>query len=199
MKTLREFCCFVAFILLLASCKKYSIEPADSVPMYKDEISVTNYDPGNIDNFLEQCFFSLNGYTADPIDVREGNQSYGQFIVNIKSANIDFGISGGNITTPGGSSNIFYDPSTATGPSTWALAHNGFFSAATISKASFDTLTHIEAIKNLTAKCSDNGFSYVAGSLFFFNVDRGYGIGYVKSVDQWGDATFDLKYTIINP
>ncbi len=188
-----------ASILVLVSCKKYTIEPADSVPMYKYEVIVANYDPGNIDNFLTQCFFSLNGYTADPIDVREGNQSYGQYVVNIKSANIDFGISGGNITTPGGSSSTFYDPSTATGPSNWAVAHNGFFSGATISKASFDTLTHIEAIKGLTDKCSDNAFAYLQGSFFFFNVDRGYGVGYIKSIDQWGNATFDLKYTITNP
>src|SRR6185312_16835445 len=190
---------FAAFMLLMLSCKKYEIKPVDTIPMYTEETSVENYDPGNYLNFETHCFISLNGYTADPIDVREGNESYGEFTVRIKSDNIDFGISGSNITTPGGSSNTFYDPSTNTGPANWAIAHSGYFSTATLSKASFDTLTHIEAIKHLTAQCSDNGVHYITGALFFFNADRGYGIGYVKSVDQWGGTTFILKYTITNP
>jgi|GEM_PF-7111887 len=198
MKNIIKFCFFTASVLWLISCKKYTIAPADTIPMYKEEISVENYDPGNIDDFLEYCFFSLNGYTANPYDVSNGSQSYGKFTVNIKAANIDFGISGSNITTPGGSS-IFNAAYVNHGPPSWPVAHYGHFSVATMSKASFDTLSHIEAIKDLTAKCSDNGFNYTTGDLFFFNVDRGYGVGYVKSIDQWGTTTFDLKYTITNP
>ena len=83
MKILRKFFFLAVPILLLVSCKKYDVKPVDTIPMYKDEISVDNYDPGYLENFLTHCFFSLNGYTADPIDINEGNQSSGEFDVKI--------------------------------------------------------------------------------------------------------------------
>jgi hypothetical protein len=172
-------------------CKRYDIKPI-SLPMYRQEYQVDAYDRNSISN---NCYITLNGHHLNVEDIGSGT-------IEVDYGKIDLGYANGTLTTPGSKeANDLFTAEYASGNSnvnTWPIRNNGLFSITKLSKATFDTLTHIESILPLAQTADQTTVQLAAGQVIVYNLSRSYGLLYVNSASQ-GNADMSMKYLLINP
>lgn len=180
---------------VIMSCKKNDIKPV-SLPMYSQEytIGAYTYKSTGVD-----CFIVLNGGTISSYYVISSGRSY-QYAGSISPEKVDLGLASGALLTAPGSPDAADVFNSTIGDNTrvgdWDVRNNGLLAITNLSKSSFDTLQHIEAVKPLARAANQSSVVLKAGQVIAFNLTRAYGIMYVNSASS-DSADVSMKYLLI--
>lgn len=184
----------ITALISFFGCKRYDIKPI-SLPMYRQDYQVSGFDGRDAS---DNCFVTLDGHSVAMNDVGPQRDQYDITSVNFNK--IDLGYSYSKLTTPGShdAGDLFssYYTSGNQDVNNWPIRNTGYFAVTTLSKSSFDTLTHIESVKALAQTADQTTVQPNAGQVIVFNLTRAYGLLYINTATS-NAATFSAKYLLI--